>query len=190
MALWFIMSQKTEPKFIILGAASSIAIALICSRTLCMKGMKTDRLYYFTGNNVFRIIEYLCWLLVQIVKSAVYVSRISLSDRSEVDPTVVWFKADYDSPFARAMLANSITLTPGTITIDISEDGVYSVHALTNELKEGVMDGSMQARVARAFGEKIDFKPIGETDIKGYGAYTDAVHHREPAKYIARRKKK
>ena len=56
MALWLIMSQKTEPKFLILGAASSVLIALLCSRTLCMEGMKSNDLYYATEASPIRMI--------------------------------------------------------------------------------------------------------------------------------------
>ena len=172
-ALWFVMSQKTEPKFIIIGAASSVIIAYLCSRTLTMKGCRTDKTYYFLGNDPLKMILYLAWLIVQIAKSALYVSGISLSDKSKVDPSVAYFKADYDSPFARAMLANSITLTPGTITIDITDDGIYSVHALTQELRDGLLDGSMQAKVAGAFGESIDFKVLGDDEIPAWLRHSD-----------------
>ena len=164
-ALWFVMSQKTEPKFIIIGLASSVMIALLLRRTLCMPGFKTGEEHYFMETSPLRMIPYLLWLLVQITKSAVYVSGISLSDKSKVDPSVAYFRADYDSPYARAMLANSITLTPGTITIDITDDGIYSVHALTQELRDGLLDGSMQQKVAHAFGEEIDFAPLSGEEI-------------------------
>ena len=166
-ALWFVMSQKTEPKFLIIGGVSSFAVALLCMRTLCMKGAKTDTVYYFTETTFFRMLVYLFWLILQIIKSALYVAGISLSDMSKVDPSVVWFKADYDSPFARALLANSITLTPGTITIDITDEGYYSVHALTKELRDGLLDGTMQKKVAWAYREEIDFRPLDEKDIEG-----------------------
>lgn len=165
MALWFIMSQKTEPKFLIIGAVSSFLIALLCTRTLHMEGYKSGRDCYFLDGKICKKAGYLVWLLIQIVKSALYVSRISLSDRSEVDPSIAYFKADYDSPFARALLANSITLTPGTITIDITDDGIYSVHALTRELREGLLDGSMQKRIADVFGDEIDFREVSERDF-------------------------
>ena len=166
MALWFIMSEKTEPKFLILGAASSMLIAAVCLRTLTMRGVKTDRTYYLLGVNIFRFIGYFAWLLVQIAKSAIYVARVSVFDRSKVDPSIAWFRADYDDPAAVSMLANSITLTPGTITIDITDDGIFSVHSLTQELREGLLDGSMQAKVAWLYGETIDFAPVDEKDIK------------------------
>ena len=97
------------------------------------------------------------------------------------------FKADYDSPFARALLANSITHTPGTITIDITDEGYYSVHALTQELKEGLLDGSMQKKVAWAYREEIDFRPLDEKEIAGI----DVIEHETaPRTFRGRRKKK
>lgn len=160
MALWFIMSGKTEPKFLILGAASSILIATLCLRTLTMGGIRTDRDYYLIGVNIPRFISYFLWLLGEIAKSAFYVAKVSVFMRDKVEPSIAWFRAEYDNPAARAMLANSITLTPGTITIDIMEDGTFSVHALTRELREGLLDGSMQAKVAWLYGESIDFTPL------------------------------
>jgi multicomponent Na+:H+ antiporter subunit E len=160
------MSQKTEPKFLMLGAASSILIATFCSRILIMKGAVSGREYSLLSFNPFKMAAYLCWLLVQVIKSALYVSRIALSDKSLVEPSIAWFRADYDSPFARALLANSITLTPGTITIDITDDGIFSVHALTRELREGLLDGSMQAKVAWLYGETIEFTPVDEKEVK------------------------
>lgn len=186
-ALWFVMSQKTEPKFLIIGGAASIIISLMCMRTLSMKGAKTDTVYYFTETTIFRMLVYLFWLIVQIIRSALYVAGISLAGRSKVDPTVVWFKADYDSPFARALLANSITLTPGTITIDITDEGYYSVHALTQKLRDGILDGSMQKKVAWAYKEDINFRPLSEEEIAGI----DVIEHEiTPRTYRGRRKKK
>lgn len=168
-----------------LGAASSILIAAFCSRILIMKGAVSGREYYLLSFNPFKMAAYFCWLLVQVIKSALYVSRIALSDRSKVEPSIAWFRADYDSPFARALLANSITLTPGTITIDITDDGIYSVHALTNELREGLLDGSMQARVARTFGEEIEFRALSDGEVPDAARIDSEI---VPKKYRGRRK--
>lgn len=166
MALWFIMSGKTEPKFLILGTASSMLIAFICIRTLTVKGLNTERSYFLIGINIPRFIAYFVWLLRQIAGSAFYVARVSILDISKVDPSIAWFRADYDNPAARAMLANSITLTPGTVTIDITEDGIFSVHALTQELREGLLDGSMQAKVAWLYGESIEFEQVDADAVR------------------------
>lgn len=79
----------------------------------------------------------------------------------------MWFQANYDNPAARALLANSITLTPGTVTVDILEDGTYSVHALTEGAKAGLLDGTMQGKVARLFGETIDFRVLDVEEAEG-----------------------
>ena len=72
----------------------------------------------------------------------------------------MWFKADYDNPAARAILANSITLTPGTVTIDIYDSGVFSVHALNRKFADGLLSGDMQKRIAKLYGEEIDYRVV------------------------------
>lgn len=165
MALWFVMSEKTEAKFLIIGAASSMLISSICLRILTLPGRKSDELYYVAAVNPVKGIYYFFWLIVQIIKSALYVAKVALFRMDELDPSIAWFRADYDSPAASALLANSITLTPGTVTIDISEDGIYSVHALTGQLRGGLLDGSMQQKIAWLYGEEIHFEIVETYEI-------------------------
>ena len=165
-ALWFVMSGIFEAKFILYGLGSAAIITLLCIRSLLIDGLHSGDTYFLLHFNYLRMILYFFWLLWQIICSAWYVSKVILFHREEVQPGVVWFKADYDNPVARALLANSITLTPGTITIDMFDDGVYSVHGLTKEVMEGVLDGSMQAQIAKVFGETIDFRPLDKTEIR------------------------
>ena len=84
---------------------------------------------------------------------------VTLFKREEIKPSVVWFKIYYDNPLAIALLANSITLTPGTITVDVT-DGIFSVHALTKSAAEGLLDGSMQAKIAWVYDEPSETEPI------------------------------
>lgn len=163
---WIIMSGIFEFKFIFYAVVSCAVISTICVRTLQIQAMKSDKAYFLLHINYFKLIAYMGWLLVQIIKSAWYVSVVTVKKINEMDPMVVWFKVDYDNPIAVSMLANSITLTPGTITIDI-KDGVYSVHALTRETAEGVLDGSMQEKVAWLFGEKIHFVSLTDMTKEG-----------------------
>ena len=164
------MSGIFEFKFLLYAVLSCAAISTLCVRTLKIKGMKSDKAYFLLHINYFKLIAYMLWLLVQIIKSAWYVSIVTVKKINEMDPMVVWFKVDYDNPIAVSMLANSITLTPGTITIDII-DGVFSVHALTRETAEGLLDGSMQKKVAWLFGEKINF--VSLTDMTKEGSKND-----------------
>lgn len=85
--------------------------------------------------------------------------RLGLSYRTEVDPVIVRFRTDLKSKTARVVLANSITLTPGTITIALEEDELI-VHALDAGLIEGI-DESIFVRMLRKM-EAMDEKILGK----------------------------
>ncbi len=165
LILWFVMSEIFEPKFIIFGVSSCVIIALICIRVMMMDGLKSDRTYFVLHVNPIKFLAYFLWLVKEIVKAAWYVSKLCLAKHENINPQIVWFKADYDNPIAAVLLANSITLTPGTITVDIYKDGIFSVHALNDELAEGVLTGDMQQRVAKVYGETIDFQVVDPVEI-------------------------
>lgn len=93
---------------------------------------------------------YYFWLLWQMVLSAVYVARVVISPGRHLNPQLVRFRCVQPNVIASVALANSITLTPGTLTVDL-EDDCYLIHALTERTAWDVLDGSMQARVARIF---------------------------------------
>jgi len=62
------------------------------------------------------------------------------------------------------LLANSITLTPGTVTLNVDDEGLFEIHALTVGAAEGVLDGSFQKKVADLFGEELDFAVVEEEE--------------------------
>lgn len=86
-----------------------------------------------------RILQYVFVLVWEIIKAnAVAVCRI-LSPKVKNDPVLVRFKTDLHTGIARAVLANSITLTPGTITVSLNEDEL-TVHCLDKSMAEGMED--------------------------------------------------
>lgn len=157
LVLWFFMSGIIdETKFVVFGILASIIISLYVAPLFVIGGIKTDRDYFLLHANPVKIFVYFIWLVKEIILSALTVAKVVINPK-KMQPQLVWFKADYDNPAARALLANSITLTPGTITVDIYDDGVYSCHCLTDDTKEGLLSGIMQEKVAKIFGEKIDY---------------------------------
>ena len=84
------------------------------------------------------------------------------SQEMAIDPKIVRFYFRADNPMATVVLANSITLTPGTVTVNVTDDGLYEIHALTPGAASGVLDGSMQKKVAELYGEKFDFAVVEE----------------------------
>jgi multicomponent Na+:H+ antiporter subunit E len=65
---------------------------------------------------------------------------------------------------AYVVLANSITLTPGTVTLNVTDDGLFEIHALTVGAAEGVLDGSFQKKVADLCGIDYEFAVVEEEE--------------------------
>ena len=101
---------------------------------------------------VKRFFMYIPWLLYQIALSNFHVARLALGSRKLLYPEIIKFKAKLESDISMVALANSITLTPGTITVDV-RDGVFYVHAVSKKVAEDLMTGEMEDRIAHIFME-------------------------------------
>jgi multicomponent Na+:H+ antiporter subunit E len=103
-----------------------------------------------------RFIKYIPWLIYQIVLANVHVAKVALHPRMNdlIDPHIIRFKTKLKRDISLVTFANSITLTPGTITILI-RDGYYFVHALDMKVA-GDLPGEMEERVAHIFMEDQD----------------------------------
>jgi len=143
---WLLLSGKFDLFHLTLGVLSSGLVAFLSSDILMLDAGKRDRLA-----TTFRFLLYIPWLLYQIVLSTIHVAYLALHPRMlhQIDPTIVTFKTKLTSNVARVALANSITLTPGTITIRIEED-VFYVHAISRKAAAG-LPGEMEDRLARVF---------------------------------------
>lgn len=93
-----------------------------------------------------RALLYWPWLIKEIIKSGWAVSRIILSARLPVSPTMVSFKPSQTTKVGLVIHANSITLTPGTITVTAGLDE-FLVHGITRDAALGVIDSEMDRRV-------------------------------------------
>lgn len=83
------------------------------------------------------VIHYCIVLIIEILKANGAVFRMVYSAKYQLEPAVIHFKTNLHSKFAKVLLANSITLTPGTITVSLEND-VYTVHCLDKELAHGI----------------------------------------------------
>lgn len=93
-----------------------------------------------------RIITYTLWLLLEIGKANVQVAREVLRREIKLSPKLIRIPADQPSDLTRTIFGNSITLTPGTVTVDVREDSML-VHALTEDLADEDGLAEMGARV-------------------------------------------
>lgn len=99
-----------------------------------------------------RFFLYVPWLFYQVVLSNFHVARLVLSPRLPIDPKLIRYKTKLESDTSMVTLANSITLTPGTITIAI-ENGEFVVHALSRKVADDLNAGDMEDKVAHIFME-------------------------------------
>ena len=143
IGVWVLLSGIIEPLLLCLGVASGLAVAWLKARA-----DRRDRDPVYFALRVGRLPGYLLWLSWEIVKSNVEVSRRILSPSLPIAPAVRWLPASQRSELTRVIYADSITLTPGTLSIDL-EDGAVEVHALNEGFLDELERGEMDSRVCR-----------------------------------------
>ena len=138
--LWLLLSGHTAPLLLSLGAVSALAVVFIARR---MDVVDPE------GHPIhlsWKAIPYWPWLLAEIVKANIDVARAIVRPRMPIHPTVLHVKASQKSDLGRVIYANSITLTPGTVTLAV-EGEMIEVHALTPAAAESLLTGEMDRRV-------------------------------------------
>ena len=142
VAAWLLWSGIYKPLLLGLGLFSCVLTIYIKHR---MKYFQTEVFALQFGR---RLIGYWLWLAKEVIKSSLDVARIIVSPSLPISPQVMTIKASSKNPVDQATLANSITLTPGTLALDVYK-GEITVHALTkagaDELRKNEMDRRIQA---------------------------------------------
>ena len=146
---WLALSGHYEPWFTVSGLVLSIVVLAFCRA----KGIADAEGFPF--GLVPRGLVYWAWLLVEVVKAGLNVTRIILDPRLPISPTLVKVQALEKTAVGLATYGNSITLTPGTLTIEATERGrALWVHAIERSSAEGFADDEMNRRVAWFEGAK------------------------------------
>ena len=138
--LWMLLSGLFEPLLIGLGVASVVLTVWIAH---VMDVVDHEGHPVHLG---FRGISYFPWLGLEIIKSNWDVAKIILRPKLKIQPQTFTTKASQMSDVGLATYANSITLTPGTVTISMDDGNRFLVHALTDAAREGVETLDMDRR--------------------------------------------
>jgi multicomponent Na+:H+ antiporter subunit E len=146
MAVWLLLSGIYTPLIIGLGVASCLLSALIAHR---MDVVDHEGHPLHLGP---KVVLYWIWLLGEIFKANLDVAKCVLFPKKFLNPSLFTAKSTQKSDLGRVIYANSITLTPGTVTVDLDGDEV-TVHSLTHSSAEGVKSGDMDRRVTEVMGE-------------------------------------
>jgi len=142
VALWLALSGHYTPLLLGLGGASVAVCLWVATRMGVFRAEAVPGRFH-----LLRSVEYAAWLAREVVISAWDVSKRIIDPALPISPTVARLPVDQRSDAGRTIYANSITLTPGTVSIDLSDDTV-EVHALTAEGAEALAGGEMNRRVA------------------------------------------
>jgi multicomponent Na+:H+ antiporter subunit E len=141
-AFWLALSGHYTPMLIGIGAVSALACAYAAIR-LGIVDREGQPVELLRG-----AVTYWPWLIVEIVQSAWAVSKVVLSPRMAISPTMTVVRASQRTRAGVATYANSITLTPGTVTVGVKGNDL-TVHALVNDNALDLEAGRMDRRVSR-----------------------------------------
>ena len=159
-AFWSVLSYRIDPVFIVLGIGSAALVTWyaipILTEVLGPPGT-TPKV------SVLPLVSYLGWLITRIPSAAIDVAMSILIPSRAPRPGVVRFTTGLYSPAARTLLANSITLVPGTMTLSV-DGGEFVVHALNPRSVRDLANAETQRRIARIFNIPADEPPAMRWD--------------------------
>ena len=148
--LWIVFSGRFDLFHITLGLISCFIVALFCRDFLFTTESPGGSIFFLW----LRLAGYIPWLLYQILRANLHVLYIVLHPRMMelIDPHIIEFDTRLTNDYARTTFANSITLTPGTITVAVTVLGIFSVHCIDEESGKP-LPGEMEERIAKVFRE-------------------------------------
>lgn len=141
-AIWLLNSGHFTPLILSLGALS-VALVVYIARRMAVVDYESQP-FYLTR----RFPYYYIWLTIQVAKANFDVVKRIWLGPSSINPAVGQIRTNQDSDLARVIYANSITLTPGTVTVDIEGD-IITVHALTEQALLELQAGEMDHQITR-----------------------------------------
>ena len=150
---WIILSGKFDAFHLALGVVSCVVVTFLSQDLLYLdrtKGLKRRLL------EAWAFVRYVPWIIWEVVKANVHVFKLVMTPKGyeEMSPRVVTFETYLKTDFAKFVLANSITLTPGTITMLIRGD-VFHIHTMSQFLEDDLLTGSIERKVAEVFEPEV-----------------------------------
>jgi len=149
MLFWLIMSGHYDLMHVSFGVFSVVLAVLIhypLRRHLYTLGEQSAALRL----RLARLFYYIPWLLWQIVIASLQVAYAVLHPKCPIDPALLRFRTRLGNTSSKVILGNSITLTPGTITLDVGKED-FLVHSLMDISSSGIVDGTLPGEVAKLY---------------------------------------
>jgi len=110
-------------------------------------------------SSILHLVTYTFWLILAIIKANIQIAMIIIKPKMPIDPGFVKFETGLRRKVSLVTLANSITLTPGTITVEL-RNYTYLVHSLVRESAGDLETGLMQRKIGIVFSDNTDSAPV------------------------------
>lgn len=137
--IWLVLSGEVTLGSCLLGALVSLTLYAFCVRYLGY----APRYDLLGAKKLRQVLSYMGYLVAEILKASFAVMKLIYTRNHRMEPLLVRFDTGLQSPAARAVLGNSITLTAGTITVE-DQEGHLCIHTLDRPLAEGIENSSFQ----------------------------------------------
>lgn len=160
-AFWLLLSGHYQARYIVIGALAAGLVTLLSNDLFYLAlryGESAEPKIELVLLQLWRFLLYLPWLLSRIIMANIQVAYLVLHPKMPIDPGLLVFRTRMKKGIAQVTLANSITLTPGTITTSL-ENGRYIIHTLKRPLAGELEDATMQNKIARVYLEAKEPPP-------------------------------
>ena len=146
---WILISGSFDPLGLATGLVLSTVVAWAAIRLLWTE----DDAPVLTLRQAGHFVVYVGFLIKEIVWANIYVAEKVLDPRLPIDPLLIEHTSALKRPVSETALANSITLTPGTLTVDV-DDSVFFVHCLGREFADDIASRKLDHMIAKVFEEE------------------------------------
>ena len=160
-AFWLLLSGYYYKINLLILGVLSIALVIYLSLRMRVHVHKSQPLYF----PISSILRYWCWLFIEIFKSNIAVAKMIINPKLPIKPKLKIVYSKHESEIGRVIYANSITLTPGTVAMNVSLNKGITVHALHNDSIVELEAGEMHDRVTQV--EKKFFTDSKQKDTVG-----------------------
>ena len=147
LGFWLALTASLRPLDIVIGLILSVLLGVWAARFLW-----PDDAPVLTARQAARFLLYIPHLLVAIVIAAVQVAEIVFRPHMPIEPVMIRHRTRFKRDVSRVAFANSITLTPGTLTVDVDEN-TFVVHCIAERFADDITNGDLERRITRVFEE-------------------------------------
>lgn len=144
---WLAITTSLAPFDLAIGLGLALVLAVWSQRFLWPQDA-----WSLTPRQALRFAAYIPQLIWSVIVAAVQVAEVVFDPRMPVRPVMIDHRTTFHRDISRVAYANSITLTPGTLTVDVIGD-TFRIHCLSERFADEIMSGELERKIARVFEE-------------------------------------